>query len=228
MYMEGYFLIRPEIKKIAGPYSKRMADPETGEYFWVHEDMLVVEPPDYPKLAEGLEIGAFYREPSAANGTCGLLHGLSSLEKYYDWCERLVTLVTNGKKLKERPDGEVGWSIKLSELVEDKEKNSETEGRAPFWELLRYALRGMTFGPVVCQKLAADFEKWESKVSALADSKFSEMYGYLWSTFSLAADAGMVTYGWHWSENTEPKLGIETLAKFQSSAEYFNYHDDDI
>lgn len=35
----------------------------------------------------------------------------------------------------------VEWSIKLSELAEDKEKYPETEGRGPFWELLRYALR---------------------------------------------------------------------------------------
>lgn len=51
----------------------------------------------------------------------------------------------------------------------------------------------MTFGPVVCQKLAADFEKWEFKVSALNDSNFSRMYGYLWSTFAQAAEAGMVS-----------------------------------
>jgi hypothetical protein len=42
------------------------------------------------------------------------------------------------------------------------------------------------------------------------------MYGYIWSTFDLAGEAGMVTYAWHWNEKTEPKLGIETLALLEA------------
>jgi len=216
MYMEGYFLISAEIKKIEGPYSRNMVDRETGERLWVRQDMLVVAPQDYPQLAEGLEIGAFYHELVRPDGSSGLLHGLSSLEKYYGWCEQLVSLVTNGKKLKERPDDEVEWSNKLSELVEDKTKYPETEGRGPFWEMLRYALRGMTFGPVVCQKLVADFQRWEPEALALDDSDFSSMYDYIWSTFGGAGEAGMARYAWHWSEDTEPKLGIESLALLEA------------
>ncbi|MBU9344507.1 hypothetical protein KTE11_07200 [Burkholderia multivorans] len=173
--------------------------------------MVVLAPPDYPQLADGLEIGAIYEEPLQSDEVSTVfLHGISSLDKYRDWCEKLVSLVTNGKKLQERPDGEVEWSNKLSELVEDKYQYPETEGRGPFWELLRYGLRGMTFGPVVCQKLCADLEKWESKASVLGNSDFVEMYDYMWSTFG-TGEAGMVIYPRFWREDTEPKLGVETL-----------------
>lgn len=216
MYMEGYFLISLALKKIEGPYSRNMVDPDTGYCLSVREEMLVVAPPDYPQLAEGLEIGALYQEVPAPEGYGGLLHGLSSLEEYYEWCEDLASLVTSGKKLAERPKGEVDWSNKLSELVEDKDKYSETGGRGPFWELLRYGLRGMTFGPVACEKLTADFREWESKASALNDAQFSKLYDYMRSTFAMANEIGMVTYGWCWREDMEPKLGIETLKLFQS------------
>ncbi len=66
----------------------------------------------------------------------------------------------------------VDWSIQLSELVVDEDKYPESEGRGPFWELLRYGLRGMTFGPVVCKKLANDFEKWYMDAWALGDLEF--------------------------------------------------------
>ncbi|WMY11117.1 hypothetical protein [Paraburkholderia phenoliruptrix] len=206
MYMEGYFLVFPEIKKVEGPYSKEMVS-----RFRHREGSVVLAPPDYPQLADGLEIGAIYEEALQSDGVSTvLLHGISSLEEYRDWCEKLVSLVTNGKKLQDRPDDEVEWSNKLSELVEDKDQYPETDGRGPFWELLRYGLRGMTFGPVVCQKLWADFEKWESKALALGNSDFVEMYDYMWSTFS-PGEGGMVIYPRFWREDTEPMLGVETL-----------------
>src|SRR5690242_10048414 len=161
MYMEGYFLVCPEVKKVVGPYSKGSC---------IYEEMVVVAPPEYPQLADGLEIGAIYDEGCGPEGISnGVLHGISSREKYYEWCEALVSLVTNGRKLKERPDSEVEWSNQLSELVEDERTYPETDGRGPFWEMLRYAIRGMTFGPVVCKKLDADFRKWKSKASALGN-----------------------------------------------------------
>ncbi|MFM0702019.1 hypothetical protein [Paraburkholderia sediminicola] len=215
MYMEGYFLISLALKKIEGPYSRNMVDPDTGRPLSVREEMLVVAPPDYPQLADGLEVGGLYREVPGPDGYGGLLYGLSSLEEYYDWCENLASLVTDGKTLNERPNDEVEWSNKLSELIEDKEMYSETAGRGPFWELVRYGLRGMTFGPVVCQKLAADFREWEPKALELNDAKFSQMYDYIWPTFGMADETGMVTYGWGWDEDMEPKLGIETLAIFE-------------
>ncbi|WP_250477288.1 MULTISPECIES: hypothetical protein [unclassified Caballeronia] len=119
--------------------------------------------------------------------------------------------------MQERPNDEVEWSNRLSELVEDKEKYPETEGRGPFWELLRYGLRGMTFGPVVCQKLKADFGKWQSAAHALDDSNFSGWYSHIRSTFAMADEAGMVMYGWYWSDDTEPKLGTATLKLFRDS-----------
>jgi len=93
MYMEGYFLVCPEVRKVEGPYSRGSC---------VYEEMVVVAPPDYPQLADGLQIGAIYDEVSRPDGiSSGVLHGISSREKYYEWCEILVSLVTNGKKLKE-------------------------------------------------------------------------------------------------------------------------------
>ena len=228
MYTVGCFNISVALKKIEGPYSRGMVDPETGKPLWVDEDMLAVAPPDYPQLAEGLEIGALYQEVPGPDGYGGILHYLDSLEDYCDWCEKLVSLVTNGKKLKECPKDEVEWSNGLSELVEDLDQYPETEGRGPFWELLRYGLRGMTFGPVVCQKLATDFEKWKSAADTLGDSEFSGWYSHIWSTFSLAGDAGRVTSPWGWTEDMEPKLGIETLAIFKSPAERIGHHVEDV
>jgi hypothetical protein len=203
MYMEGCFMIYPKVEKIEGPYSEGSCD---------FEEMVVVAPPDYPKLADGLEIGAIYKEVLRPDGrNSGVLHGISSREKYYEWCEALVSLVTNGKKLKERPDSEVAWSNQLSELVEDKERYPETDGRGPFWEMLRYAIRGMTFGPVVCKKLDADFRKWKSKAVVLGNSDFVQMYDYTWSTFGLEGETGMVIHPCYWNEATEPKLGVETI-----------------
>ncbi|CAL8477097.1 hypothetical protein [Caballeronia sp. S22] len=212
MYMEGYFMVYPEVKKIEGPYSKDMVNPETGKRLWVDEELVVVAPPEYPQLADGLEIGAIYKEVLDSDGSnTQFLHGISSREKYFEWCETLVSLVTNGKQLQERPNDHVEWSNALSELVEDKEKYPQADGRGPFWELLRYALRGMTFGPVVCQKLDADFEKWKSKAVTLGSPDFVEMYDYMWSTFGIEGKAGMVIYPCHWDEGTEPKLGVETI-----------------
>jgi hypothetical protein len=86
----------------------------------------------------------------------------------------------------------------------------------------------MTFGPVVCQKLATDFEKWKSAADTLGDSKFSSWYSHIWSTFSLAGDAGRVTSPWGWTKDMEPKLGIETLAIFKSPAERIGHHVEDV
>ncbi|WP_250477284.1 hypothetical protein [Caballeronia sp. INML1] len=203
MYMEGCFMVYPKVEKIEGPYSEGSCD---------FEEMVVVAPPDYPKLVDGLEIGAIYKEVLRPDGSnSGVLHGISSREQYRDWCEKLVSLVTNGKKLRERPKDEVEWSNKLSELVHDKEKYPDTDGRGPFWEMLRYAIRGMTFGPVVCKKLDADFHKWKSKASVLGNSDFVQMYDFMWSTFGLDGDAGMVIHPCYWDEDTEPKLGVETI-----------------
>ncbi|CAL8477112.1 hypothetical protein [Caballeronia sp. S22] len=46
MYMEGYFLVFPEIKKVEGPYSKEMVS-----RFRHREGSVVLAPPDYPQLA---------------------------------------------------------------------------------------------------------------------------------------------------------------------------------
>lgn len=212
MYMEGYFAVYPEVKKIEGPYSKDMVNPETGKRLWVHDELVVVAPPDYPQLADGLEIGSIYKEVLDSDGSnTQFLQGISSRKEYRDWCEKLVGLVTNGKKLQQRPNDNVEWSNALSELVEDKEKYPETDGRGPFWELLRYSLRGMTFGPVVCKKLDADFQRWKSKAVELGNSDFVQMYDFMWSTFGLDGEAGMVVYPSYWNEGAEPKLGVETI-----------------
>jgi hypothetical protein len=87
----------------------------------------------------------------------------------------------------------------------------------------------MTFGPVVCAKLAADFEKWAAEAYALNDLNFSQMYNHIWATFGEADGTGMVTYPCAWYANrellTEPKLGIESLALLESPRPAS--HDDD-
>jgi hypothetical protein len=124
--------------------------------------------------------------------------------------------VTKGKKLEGGSSRMVDWSNALSELVYDREKYPATEGRGPFWELLRYGLRGMTFGPVVCRKLAADFKTWESDAWELRDFYFLQMFLHVQRCFNLPDGSCMVTYPQSWHEDgkpfTEPKLGMETLA----------------
>ncbi|MEX3785804.1 hypothetical protein [Paraburkholderia sp. BR14374] len=221
----GYFLASPIIKKIERPYSWCMTT-DAGWCLYPDEGMLVVAPPDYPKLAEGLEIGDLYDYVSGPDGTAGGMYHLSSYlgdRYYFEWCEQLVSLVTKGKKLQRGPYRMVDWSVALSELVEDKNECPETEGRGPFWELLRYGLRGMTFGPVACRKLAADFAKWQEAASALEDTRFSQMYTHVRECFDLANGIGMVTYPSRWSEGgeefREPKLGIETLELLEPPSE---------
>ncbi|CAL8477110.1 hypothetical protein [Caballeronia sp. S22] len=114
----GCFYIWPILKKIEGPYSRDMVEPDTGARFTPQRDMLVVAPPDYPQLAEGLEIGVFYDAVPGPSGSHGHMHDIDCLDYYFEWCQRLASLVTNGKKLKERLKRMVDWSNALSELVE--------------------------------------------------------------------------------------------------------------
>ncbi|REG51070.1 hypothetical protein B0G80_7554 [Paraburkholderia sp. BL6669N2] len=215
--MEGYFAVSLATKKIEGPYPTNLVDPVTGKPFSPDENTLVVAPPDYPQLAEGLEIGALYRDVPGPDGRSGILHELGPLDEYYDWCEKLASFVTNGKRLKERPNDKTEWSNKLSELVVDKKGYPKTEGRGPFWELFRYGMRGMTFGPAVCKKLADDFINWGYVAQASGDSHFSFMCDHIGSAFYIASESGtgMVRYPWQWTQDMEPKLGIEKVAKLK-------------
>ncbi|CAL8477094.1 hypothetical protein [Caballeronia sp. S22] len=215
--MKAYFAVSLATKKIEGRYPTNLVDPVTGKRFPPDENNLVVAPPDYPQLAEGLEIGALYRDVSRPDGCSGFLHELGPLDDYYDWCEKLASFVTNGKSLKERPIDKIEWSNKLSELVVDMEGYPGTEGRGPFWELLRYGIRGMTFGPAVCKKLTHDFRTWGYAASSLGNSDFSYMLRHIGGAFRVASETGtgMIRYPWQWTQDMEPKLGIEKVAKLK-------------
>ncbi|MCP1175859.1 hypothetical protein [Ralstonia chuxiongensis] len=97
----------------------------------------------------------------------------------------------------------------------DKQKYPETDGRGPFWELLRYLLRGMTFGPVVCAKLVADFDAWDPDIRSRSDDEFYEFYCKMREYFSCGTEKdALVTYPSWWSDREgniilEPKLGAE-------------------
>ena len=217
MSFPAYFVSWPAVEKIEGLSPQQIKEYLERDYV-SREDQIVVAPPDYPQLAEGLEIGALYDLVSGTDGPHVCMNHLSSYyqDKYYlEWCEKLVSLVTKGKKLTGGPYRMVAWSNALSELVQNEDKYSETGGRGPFWELLRYGLRGMTFGPVVCRKLAVDFQTWESDAWASRDFEFLQMYLHVQRCFNLPTGTCMVTYPEPWDEDgetfTEPKLGIETL-----------------
>jgi len=51
---------------------------------------------------------------------------------FFEWCKKLVKLVTKGEELQGGPYPMVDWCTGLSELVEDKAKYPDTEGRGPF------------------------------------------------------------------------------------------------
>jgi hypothetical protein len=232
MSFPAYFVSWPAVEKIEG-LNPEQVKVYLKRNFASREDQVVVAPPDYPQLAEGLEIGALYDLVSGPDGPHSCMNHLSSYYEdnhYIEWCEKLVSLVTKGKKLKGGPYRMVDWSNALSELVQDRDKYPDTEGRGPFWELLRYGLRGMTFGPVACRKLAADFEKWESDVWASRDFYFLQMYLHLQRCFNLPDGTCMVTYPESWYEDdkpfTEPKLGMETL-KLLEAAEIPRYNSEE-
>ncbi|MEZ2352118.1 hypothetical protein [Caballeronia sp. RCC_10] len=170
MSKPAYFEVNPLVRKVEPPYyPAEIMCP--GSPWNVSTHMVVVAPPDYPQLAEGLEIGALYEVVRNPGGTTS---GHFFLDNYYfEGCEKLAALITGGERLAEHPSRMVDWSIQLSELVVDETKYPESEGRGPFWELLRYGLRGMTFGPAVCRKLVADFEKWYIDAWALGDLSFT-------------------------------------------------------
>ena len=229
MSVPAYFEVNPLLRKVEGPYSRDMMCPLRRWKYSTH--MVVVAPLDYPQLAEGLEIGALYDSVRDSEGAECSHFFLDSY--YYEGCETLVSLVTGGKRLAEDPNRMVDWSIQLSKLVVDESKYPETEGRGPFWELLRYGLRGMTFGPVVCRKLVADFVKWDMDAWVLGDFKFYQWYGFLRKCFETANGTGMVVYPRTWwdehGEFWEPKLGQETVELIDGPRKIWScdFNDDD-
>ncbi|HIH2750536.1 hypothetical protein L3V59_39305 [Burkholderia aenigmatica] len=226
MSIPALFDAMPALRKVEGPYYRNMVDPDTR---WPYSTkMVVVAPPDYPQLADGLEIGALYVLDKNLD-LAGCLFYLDG--SYFESCEKLVALVTDGKRLPEGPYRMVDWSNGLSELVSDKEKYPESDGRGPFWELLRYGLRGMTFGPVACKKLAADFTAWDMKAWAVGDLKFYQWYCFLRECFETANGTGMVVYPALWFETKrgpfwEPKLGQETIDVLEPENRHYDDEDE--
>jgi len=68
------------------------------------------------------------------------------------------------------------------------------------------------FGPVVCAKLAADFDEWDSNTRSRSDDRFYEFYCKLRECFSWpVGKSALVTYPTPWFNERgipifEPKL----------------------
>lgn len=211
-----YFYAYSNLKKWDKPRHPQKFNlcPETGEY--IDNVVLVVAPPDYPQLAEGLEIGGIY-EFEHANVHLFQIAERSIDNYFHDWCVKLVSLVTKGRKL-EGKYTIFDWCVKMSELVEDGGHYPKTEGRGPFWEFLRYSMRRVTFGPVVCKKLVADFDKWEPEAWALGDFRFYQFYLFLRDCFDFPGENGFVVYPSTWYDLNgkpyrEPQLGADPEEK---------------
>ncbi|GAB7542773.1 hypothetical protein [Cupriavidus sp. 8B] len=207
-----YFVVYNDLKKRDQPRHPKRFDlcPITGE---VLENVVLMEAsPVYPQLADGLEIGAvyeykfeessWYRDRSKSGYHVAL------------FCEALVKLIT-GKEL----DGTYkpfDWCDELSGLVERHGPWSESEGKGPFWEFLRFGLRCVPFGPVACRKLAADFDKWEPYAWSLGDFQFYEFYRMMRKCFGSVKENGAVFFPNTWYDGngrkyTEPRLGSDPI-----------------
>ncbi|PLP96831.1 hypothetical protein [Cupriavidus pauculus] len=173
----------------------------------------VVAPASYPQLAEGLVPDAAYEfETSSRERFC---YDDINDPWFYNYCRKLTVLISPGKPLQgRRTVGE--WFKAVAALAEDEEKYPETGGRGPFWELFRYGMSGMTFGPVVCKKLVADFDAWEEAVKSIGEDKFYEYHMELRRCFAHAGDNGMVVFPFGWVTRLddlppygEPVLGLD-------------------
>lgn len=176
--------------------------------------VLAVAPRSYPELAEGLEIGAVYEHEEKKELTCRVEGKYESL-LFFDWCRILTIIVAkNADFIKQCSLDE--WVAQVAGALEDKEKYAETGGRGPFWELVRYGLRGVTFGPVVCAKLVRDFDEWEHVAKAHGDERFYSLYCRLRECFAYPNGKGLV-YCWepHHFEGSEsddqPLLGVDPV-----------------
>jgi hypothetical protein len=83
-------------------------------------------------------------------------------------------------------------------------------------------LRGMTFGPVVCKKLAADFDKWEPEAWSWGDFRFYRYYLAMREYFRFPGEHGFIVYPSSWYEESgrpfmEPKLGADPVDDIDDS-----------
>ncbi|WP_051320772.1 hypothetical protein [Cupriavidus sp. amp6] len=154
--------------------------------------VLVVAPRSYPRLAEGLEIGAVYEHEGEKELAC-CVEGRYEDFYFFEWCRVLTIIITrSGKFIKNGTLDE--WVDQVAGALEDEQKYPETGGRGPFWELVRYGLRGVTFGPVVCAKLVRDFDEWEHVAKAHGDERFYALYCRLRECFAYPNGSGLVYY----------------------------------
>lgn len=175
---------------------------------------LVVAPRSYPDLAQGLEIGAVYEHEEEKKLVC-CVEGKYQPLIFFDWCRILTIIVAkNAKLIKSCSLDE--WVAQVAGALEDKEKYPETDGRGPFWELVRFGLRGVTFGPVVCAKLVRDFDEWEHVAKAHGNEAFYSLYCCLRECFAYPNGKGMVycdepTDFEGSQSDDQPLLGIDPL-----------------
>ncbi|ABF12324.1 hypothetical protein [Cupriavidus metallidurans] len=132
---------------------------------WPHRTIEIEVDAEYPEYPEGLEVGALYQYESEEN------YWLNADQDMYffKWREKLVQMV--GEKSVE-----------------------EAEGQFPFCELIRHqGSTGGTIGPVVCEKIASDFDAWEAAARSLGDERFFEYYVHIRRAFEFARGTGAVS-----------------------------------
>ena len=119
---------------------------------------------EYPEYPEGLEVGALYQYDGEENYWLDEDGDMY----FFDWREKLVQMV--GQR-----------SVK------------DAEGQYPFRELICHqGSTGGTIGPVVCEKIASDFDAWEDAARSLGDEKFLEYYLHIRRAFEFARGKGAV------------------------------------
>lgn len=174
--------------------------------------VLAVAPRSYPELVEGLEIGAVYEHEVEKKFEC-CVERRGQDYYFFDWCRILTIIVAkNGRFIKEGSLDE--WVDQVAGELEDVEKYPETGGLGPFWELVRYGLRGVTFGPVVCAKLVRDFDEWEHVAKDHGDEQFYSLYRRLRECFAYPNGSGLVycekpEYFLNSESDDRPLLGID-------------------
>lgn len=169
-------------------------------------DCLLIETSrTYPELADGLEIGSVYKcdlESVAWYRGARMAGTDYHLERV---CNEIARMVTGGKELDGRYSP-FGWCDALSDLVASHKKWSSEEGKGPFWELLRFAHRGLPFGPAACKKLVGDFDRWDGFARLHQGEDFYECYKSLRECFSYPNEAGAVRFDVSWFDLSGNRL----------------------
>jgi|GEM_PF-4915656 len=131
---------------------------------WPWKTIEVEVDAEYPEYPEGLEVGALYQYEDDENYWLDADRDMY----FFDWREKLVQMVGQPSV-------------------------DEAKGPYPFRELIDHqGSTGGTIGPVVCEKIASDFDAWEDAARSLGDEKFLGYYQHIRRAFEFARGKGAV------------------------------------